>query len=95
MESSKNYVKGQFPPRYETNSSIARFFTDSFVYSISLNYINEFSHKVNDIDINSTNKIVKNYFPKENLLYVFVGKAELIKPFASKYGEVQVVNIND
>jgi predicted Zn-dependent peptidase len=95
LESSKNYVKGQFPPRYETNSSIARFFTDSFVYNISLNYINEFSQKVNDIDINSTNKIVKNYFPKENLLYVFVGKAELIKPFASKYGEVQVVNIND
>ena len=95
LESSKNYVKGQFPPRYETNSSIARFFTDSFVYNISLNYINEFSQKVNDIDIDSTNKIVKNYFPKENLLYVFVGKAELIKPFASKYGEVQVVNIND
>ena len=95
LESSKNYVKGQFPPRYETNSSIARFFTDSFVYNISLNYINEFSQKVNDIDIDSTNKIVKNYFPKENLLYVFVGKAELIKPFASKYGKVQVVNIND
>ena len=95
LKSSKNYVKGQFPPRYETNSSIARFFTDSFVYNISLNYINEFSQKVNDIDIDSTNKIVKNYFPKENLLYVFVGKAELIKPFASKYGEVQVVNIND
>ena len=95
LESSKNYVKGQFPPRYETNSSIARFFTDSFVYNISLNYINEFSQKVNDIDIDSTNKIVKNYFPKENLLYVFVGKAELIKPFATKYGEVQVVNIND
>ena len=95
LESSKNYVKGQFPPRYETNSSIARFFTDSFVYNISLNYINEFSQKVNDIDIDSTNKIVKNYFPKENLLYVFVGKAELIKPFASKYGEVQIVNIND
>ena len=46
LESAKNYVKGQFPPDYETNAAIARFFTDADTYELPLDYIDRFNEAV-------------------------------------------------
>ncbi len=95
LTSAKNYVKGQFPPNYETSASLASFLTQKYIYGIDDSYINEFENKVDELDVKRANDLVKKYFPKENLQFVLISKAEEIKHIASKYGKVIEKNINE
>ena len=95
LESAKNYVMGQFPPDYETNAAIARFFTDTYTYELPLDYIDRFNESVSSIDIVKATQIIEDYFPKENMQMVFIGKASEITPIVSKYGPVKVLEITE
>ena len=45
--------------------------------------------------VKSANKIIKKYFPKDNLQFVLVGKADDIREIAKKYGKVIEKNISE
>jgi zinc protease len=93
LTSAKNYVKGQFPPDYETNAAIARFYTDAFIYGIPMNYIDNFSATVDGLTVKKAKLIIERYFPKDHLQMVFIGKASLIQPLVNEYGSVKVFEI--
>lgn len=95
LASAKNYVKGQFPPDYETNRALASLLTDMFLYDFDESYINTFSQKVDALDLKKANEIIEKYFPKNNLQFVLIGKASVIEPIAKKYGEVKQLEILD
>lgn len=95
LSSAKNYIKGQFPPDYETNESLANLLTDMFLYGFDESYINTFSQKVDALDVTKAKEIIDTYFPKENLQFVLVGKADEIGEMAKKYGKVKQVEISD
>jgi zinc protease len=95
LESAKNYVKGQFPPDYETNAAIARFFTDATVYEIPMDYIDKFTETVNSLDSKKAKQIIEDYFPKDNLQMVFIGKASEITSIVTKFGPVKVLEITE
>ena len=88
LESAKNYVKGQFPPRYETAGSLANLLTNMYWYGFDESFINTFQQKVGNLDVASANAIAKKYFPKENLQFVLIGKAEDLRGIAKKWGVV-------
>jgi predicted Zn-dependent peptidase len=95
LASAKNYVKGQFPPRYETTAQQARLLTQMFWYDFDQSFINNFEKNVDDLDLAKANKIIATYFPNDVLQFVLVGKAEDIKDIAKKYGKVTQVEIKD
>ena len=95
LTSAKNYVKGQFPPDYETTDQLAGLLTEMFWYNFDASFINNFENNVNSLNLSKANEIISKYFPKENLQFVLVGKASEIKPIAEKYGEVTIVEIKD
>lgn len=95
LSSAKNYVKGQFPPNYETNAALARFLTDTYVYGVPKNYIDLFSNTVDSLTVKDAKRIITTYFPKENLQMVFIGKASIIRPIVSQYGMVKVLEISE
>ncbi|MBI9041256.1 pitrilysin family protein [Lutibacter sp.] len=95
LTSAKNYVKGQFPPDYETTDQLARLLTEMFWYNFDASFINNFENNVNGLNLVKANEIIATYFPTENLQFVLVGKATEIKTIAEKYGEVTVVEIKD
>ncbi len=95
LTSAKNYMKGQFPPDFETNAAIARFLTDAFVYDIPLNYIDTFNTSVNQITVQRAKEIIATYFPSEQLQMVFIGNASIITPIVSKYGLVKQFDISE
>lgn len=95
LTSAKNYVKGQFPPDYETTDQLARLLSEMFWYNFDASFINNFENNVNSLDLSKANNIIATYFPKDNLQFVLVGKASEIKPIAEKYGDVTVVEIKD
>ena len=93
--SAKNYVKGQFPPDYETAGSLAGFLTQKYVYGLDDSIINNFENEVNELTIEKANELIKKYFPKDNLQFVMIGKAVEIKDKVSKYGNITEKNIEE
>jgi len=93
--SAKNYVKGQFPPDYETAGSLAGFLTQKYVYGLDDSIINNFENEVNELTIEKANELIKKYFPKDNLQFVMIGKADEIKDKVSKYGSITEKNIEE
>lgn len=95
LASAKNYVKGQFPPDYETIGSLAGFLTQKYVYGLDDSIINNFENEVNELTIDKANELIKKYFPKDNLQFVLIGKASEIKDTVSRYGKVTERNIEE
>ena len=88
LTSAKNYVKGQFPPEYETAGSLAGLLTQMYLYNLNDSYINDFEKKVDELTVQQANEIIKQYFPKNNLQFVMIGKASEIRDVVKKYGKV-------
>jgi len=95
LASAKAYVKGQFPPRYETSTELAQLLGEMFIYDFDQGFINNFEHQVNSLTTDKAKHIIAKYFPQQNLQFVLVGKAQDIKEKVEKYGKVKQVNIKD
>lgn len=93
--SAKNYVKGQFPPDYETTEQLAGLLSQMFWYNFDKSFINNFEKNVDGLDLDKANQIIAKYFPKDKLQFVLIGKSEEIKKIAEKYGKVIEVEIGD
>ncbi len=88
LASAKAYVKGDFPPNYESAGALANLLTDMFVYGFDESFINTFQTKVDGLTVAQANDMIKKYFPKENLQFVLVGKADEIRDQIKKYGRI-------
>jgi predicted Zn-dependent peptidase len=93
LDSAKAYVKGQFPPRYETTSALAGLLSDMYLYGFDADFINQFEAKVDNLTVETAERLIADYFPRENLQMVIIGKAAEIAAVAADYGEVQTVDI--
>jgi len=88
LASAKAYVKGDFPPEYESAGALAGLLTDMFIYNFDETFINTFQAKVDGLTTAQAKSIIEQYFPKDNLQFIMVGKASEIKEQVKKYGEV-------
>lgn len=95
LTSAKNYVKGGFPPRYETSGQLAGLLTSMFWYGYDESFINNFQKNVDELTVDKAKGIVAKYFPKNNLQFIMIGKADDIRKIAAKYGTVTEVGIKD
>lgn len=95
LTSAKNYVKGQFPPNYETNEQLASLLSQMFWYNFDKSFIDNFEKNVDGLDLAKANEIIAKYFPKDKLQFVLIGKSEDIKKIAEKYGKVTEIEIRD
>jgi predicted Zn-dependent peptidase len=86
--SAKNYVKGQYPPRYETAGDLASLLTAMFVYGFDESFINDFQKNVDGLNTGQAREIIDKYFPRHNLQFVLIGKAADIRTEVAKYGEL-------
>lgn len=95
LTSAKNYVKGQFPPRFETASQLAGLMTQMFWYNFDESFINNFEKNVDGLTLDKAKEIIAKYFPKDKLQFVLVGKAADIRKIAEKYGKVKEVEMKE
>ena len=95
LTSARNYVKGGFPPKYETAGQLAGLLTSMFWYGFDASFINNFQKNVDELTVEKSKTIIEKHFPKNNLQFVLVGKAAEIRKIAEKYGKVTVVEIKD
>lgn len=95
LTSAKNYVKGLFPPRYETAGQLAGLMTQMFWYNFDESFINSFEKNVDGLTLVKAKEIIAKYFPKDKLQFILVGKSEEIKKIAQKLGPVTEVQIKE
>lgn len=93
LTSAKNYVKGQFPPDFETSGQLAGLMTQMFWYKFDESFINKFQKNVDGLTVEKAREIIKKYFPRDKLQFVMVGKADEVRKIAEKYGTVTEVQI--
>ncbi|WP_229416010.1 M16 family metallopeptidase [Pseudoduganella armeniaca] len=93
LDSAKAYVKGQFPPRYETSEQLAGLLGDMYALDIDRKQIDNFTRDVDSLTPEKAKALVDKHFPRKNLQMVLVGKAEEIRKIAAKYGEVTELDI--
>lgn len=95
LQSAKNYVKGQFPPDYETMGALSGFLTQKYIYGLDDSIINNFEKEVNELTVEKAAELIGKYFPKDNLQFVLIGKASHIRDIVAKYGEVTEKSIEE
>jgi predicted Zn-dependent peptidase len=93
LESAKAYVKGQYPPRFETNQQLALLMGDMFVSQVGREQIDNFTKDVDSVTPAKAKQLIDKHFPRKNLQMLLIGKAEAIRPIAAKYGTVTEIDI--
>jgi predicted Zn-dependent peptidase len=86
LSSAQNYMKGQFPPRYETPQSLASLLTSMFFYNFDESFINNFQENVDKVTTTKAKEIISRYFPGNNFQFVLIGKSSEIRDKVKKYG---------
>jgi predicted Zn-dependent peptidase len=95
LSSAKNYIKGQFPPRYETSGQLATLLAEMFLYNFDESFINTFNQKVDALSPERVKEVTRKYFPRENLVFVLIGKADDIRDTVKRYGEITEKQIKE
>ena len=95
LASAKAYVKGKFPPKFETSQDLSNLLGQMYSYNFDERYINTFEQQVNSLTVAKTQQLINKYFPKENLQMVIIGKASQLNDAVAKYGKVQQIDIKD
>lgn len=93
LDSAKAYVKGQFPPDYETSRQLAGLLSDMYMYGFDEDFINGFEAQVDNLTIEKTRQLIADNFPQSNLQFVIIGKASEISESAASYGTLKQVDI--
>jgi predicted Zn-dependent peptidase len=85
LKSAKAYIKGQFPPQIETTDQLAAQIAQLEFYGFDEREVNDFYAKIDAMTIDDARRVIKQYFPLDDLVFVLIGKASEIESVAKKY----------
>ena len=96
IASGKNYILGQYTPRFETASQLAGQFAGLESFGLDESYVNDYGAAVADADAEAINSVIKKVYPAtEDLVFTIIGDAEKIREQVAKYGPVTEMSITD
>lgn len=86
LKSTKAYIKGQFAPdTIEVSSQLAGILTDLEFSGLNEKEIDDFFTKIDAFTLADAQRIIKEYFPKENLVFTLIGRSQDISKLVKKY----------
>jgi predicted Zn-dependent peptidase len=85
LKSAKNYLKGQFPPTIETSDQLASLLAQLEFYGLDEQEINNFYAQLDAMTLADAKRVIQQYFPLDNLVFVLIGKASEIGGMVRKY----------
>jgi predicted Zn-dependent peptidase len=96
LQSSQNYMLGQFPPTIETNGQIAARLAEILFYGLGPEDVNEYAQRVSAVDAAAVRGTIERNFPQpDGLVLVLIGDAAKIRDAVKKYGPVTEMKITD
>ncbi len=95
IDSARNYVMGQFPPRLETASQLASMFALIESQGLDTTYINSYGDKLAAATEASVAAVIDEvYPPTDALVFVILGDADSIRDELAQYGPVTEMSIS-
>jgi predicted Zn-dependent peptidase len=95
LRSAQNYIRGQFPPDYETPGQLADAMSELEFFGLDRAYINEHTQRTDAVKLADTRKAIATHYPSKDLAIVLVGQAEKVRKVAAKYGTVTEKKVSD
>lgn len=96
LKSAKNYIQGQFPPTLETAGQLAGVLAELEFYGLDEHEINDLYAKINAMTLADAQRVIKQYYPMDNLVFVLIGKSSEIGEAVKKYApKVDTLKISD
>ena len=89
LASAKAYIKGQFPPSIETSGQLARRIASNEFYGLNDDEINQLEARIDAVTPAVAKQVIEKRFPRENLVFMLIGKAAEIRPAVEKYATQQ------
>ena len=96
LDLAKTYIKGQFPPTIETTGQLARQLAQLEFYGLDEREINNLYPQIDAMTLADAQRVIHQYFPLDNLVFVVIGKASEIGPVVRKYApQVNTLSISE
>lgn len=96
LKSARNYIMGQFPPRLETAPQLAAQFAMLEQYGLDVAYINDYAAALSAATSDSVAEAINEVYPSpENLSFIVIGDAALIREDISQYGPISEMSIDE
>jgi len=96
IESSRNYIMGQFPPQLETAAQLAGVFAMLEVNGLDTGYINDYGASLAAATEESIASVIARVYPPANaLVFVILGDAEIIREQVAQYGPITEISISE
>ena len=96
IQSARNYVMGQFPPKLETAAQLASNFAVIEAAGLDASYINDYSAGLSAATRESISAVIEQVYPSADaLVYVILGDAEKIREQVADYGPVTEIAISE
>jgi predicted Zn-dependent peptidase len=96
LKSAKAYIKGQFPPSVETGSQLAGLLTELEFYGLDEREINDLYARIDAMTLADAQRVIKQYYPMDNLVLVLIGKkaeiGEAVKKYATKMETLEITD---
>jgi len=94
VESARNYILGQFPPRLERGIAKAAAYIDLAYYNLGFDYYTKLLSSISKAEKPAIDKAALKLLPQDNFVLVLIGKADEIIPLLEKYGKFEVRKIS-
>jgi zinc protease len=96
IDSSQNYIMGQFPPRLETAGQLAGIFAMLEINGLDAAYINDYGASLAAATPESIAAVIERVYPgPDNLVFVILGDAASIREQVTVYGTVTEISISE
>ena len=93
--SARNYVMGQFPPRLETAKQLAGVFAMLEANNLDASYINDYGASLAAANGASIAAVIDEVYPSaDNLTFIILGDADIIRDQVTKFGPVTEVSVS-
>lgn len=88
LASAKNYIRGQFPPDFESPGQLVSAIADLEFFGLDRAFVNDRTQRTDAVSAADAKRVIGLHYPRKDLTTVLVGQAAKIRKFAGKYGVV-------
>jgi predicted Zn-dependent peptidase len=94
LASARNYILGQFPTALETAAQLGSQLAALEAFGLGVSYVNDYGQALVSADTAAVTAVIDAVYPvADNLVFVILGDAEVIREEAARYGPVTEVPI--
>jgi predicted Zn-dependent peptidase len=96
IDSSRNYILGQFPTALETAAQLGSQLAILEMYGLGRSYIDDYGAEILAVNRDAAIDVIGTvYSAAEELVFVILGDAELIRDSVNRYGPVMEIGITE